>query len=101
MPDDIKYIEKKIIPILKRNDVEFAAIFGSRARGEAGSDSDLDVLVRFSVPIGLYDFIGLEQDLSEVLKAKVDLVSEESVHPYIKENVAKDLKILYGKRQYL
>lgn len=101
MSEDLKYLERKIIPILKRNDVEFAAVFGSRVRGEARLDSDVDILVRFSAPVGLYDFIGLEQNLSEVLDRKVDLVSEESVHPYIKSNVAKDLKVLYGKRRYI
>ena len=98
---DIDDIENKITPILKRNDVEFAGLFGSRVRGEEKPDSDVDILIRYSVPKGLFETIGLQQQLSEILKTKVDLVSEKYLHPYIKPNVKKDLKVLYGKRRYI
>lgn len=101
MKNDLKYIEKRVIPVLKRNDVEFAAVFGSYARGEAKEQSDIDFLIRFSVPKSLLDSIGLEQELSDVLGKKVDVVSEKYIHPYIKPNITKDLKVLYGKRRYI
>ena len=101
MKKDIKYIEKKIIPILKRNDVEFAAIFGSRARGESRPDSDLDIIIRYdqSKRKSLFDFIGLERRLKEALGIKVDLGTEDGLHPMIHPEVKKDLKVLYGQRQ--
>ena len=100
MINDLKYIEKRIIPILKRNDVEFAAIFGSRARGEARSDSDLDIIIRYNEfkRKSLFDLIGLEQELGDTLGIKVDLGTEGSLHPLVKPNVEKDLKVLYGQR---
>ncbi|MBI4127955.1 MAG: nucleotidyltransferase family protein [Parcubacteria group bacterium] len=94
-------IQNKIIPILKRNDVEFAALFGSHARGEARADSDVDLLVRFARPKSLLTIIGLEQELAEELQSKVDVITEQSLHPYIKDNVLKDLKIMYGERRYV
>jgi predicted nucleotidyltransferase len=51
-------------------------IFGSLARGEAGPDSDVDVLVDFEPGRSLLDLIGLQQDLSDVLGCNVDVVSE-------------------------
>ncbi len=101
MPDNLKYIEKKIIPILKRNDVEFAAIFGSRARGEGRPDSDLDIIVRFGKPKSLWDLIGVEQEIEDSLGIKVDLGTEGSLHPLVQPNVEKDLKVIYGQRQFV
>jgi len=81
--------------------VEFAGLFGSYARGEAKKSSDLDIVVRFSAPKTLFDLVGLQQELSKKLGKKVDLGIEKSIHPYVRPNVAKDLKIVYGQRRYL
>ncbi len=92
-------IKKKAVPILKKNGVEFAAIFGSHARGEARPDSDLDILIRFEKgnKKSLLDLIGLENDLKDYLGVKIDLVTEDAVHPYIKDSIKKDLILLYGQ----
>ena len=89
---------QKVIPILQQNDVEFAAVFGSYARGEATSESDIDLLVRFSKPKGFFAFGNLERKLSDTLKKKVDLVTEGALSPYIRSSVLKDLQVLYGER---
>lgn len=89
---------KKIIPILKSNNVEFAGIFGSYARREAKRGSDVDLLVRFNKPKSLFNIVSLQRELSEALNKKVDLVTEGALSPYIKDNVFNDLKIMYGKR---
>ncbi len=95
-------LAKKIIPILQANNVEFAGVFGSVARGEASNKSDVDLLVRFGNRlIGLFRFVGLERELSEALNHKVDLVSEKYLHRLIKDNVARDLKVIYGQRRYI
>src|SRR3989338_4964026 len=91
----LESIKKIIVPILKDNGAEFIGIFGSYARGENKSESDLDILVKFSKPKGLFDIIGLERELSEKLERKVDLVTQGALSPYIKDNVLKDLKIIY------
>lgn len=91
-------IVKNIEPILKANDVEFAGIFGSFARGEERADSDVDVLVRFKEKKSLLDIIALEMELSEHAHRKVDLVTERGLCPHIKERVFKDLQTIYGER---
>ena len=72
----------------RRSDIERLArlhgaynlrIFGSVARGEAGPDSDLDVLVRFETGRSLLDLVGIQQDLEELLGCKVDVVSERAL----------------------
>lgn len=93
-------IKLKTTPILKRHDVEFAGLFGSYARQEADSASDVDLVVRYSKPKGL-EHVRLALELEDVLKKKVDLITERSVDKYLKPFIAKDLKIFYGQRQQL
>ena len=69
-------------------------IFGSYARNENKKDSDLDILVQFEQTITLLDIIGLEQDLSEQLGIKVDLVTEKALHPAIKKHIEKDIQFI-------
>lgn len=92
-------LKAKIIPVLRQNGVEYAAIFGSTARGEATADSDVDILVRFDRDISLIEHIGVAQDLEDILNRKVDLITENSLSEHVAPNVKKDLTILYGKGQ--
>lgn len=94
--EKLQIIQKNAIPVLERNDVEFAGIFGSYARGEAKETSDIDFLVRFKKPKSLFDIIGVELELSETLKTKVDLVTEKALCRHIKDRVMADLQPIYG-----
>ena len=95
---NLSEIKNKISPILERNDIESAGVFGSYARGEATSDSDIDILVRLRSPKSLLDVIGLEMELSDVLRRKVDLVTEGGMCSHIKKDALKDLQPIYGGR---
>ncbi len=53
-------ISKKIEPVLRKHDVSFAGLFGSRARGEERADSDVDILVRFNKQKGLFEMVDLD-----------------------------------------
>lgn len=66
-----------------RYNVKTIGIFGSVARDEAHGQSDIDVLVEFEPPIGLFKFLELEELLSERLGGKVDLVSKKALKPEI------------------
>lgn len=90
--------KEKIIEICERNDIEFCAVFGSFARGEATATSDIDLLVRFSKPKGI-DWLDAAFEIEDALGKKVDLVTENSLHPLIRESVLADLQVLYGKRK--
>jgi hypothetical protein len=72
-------------------------IFGSYARGENSSQSDLDILVSldYSKRISLLDLIGVEQDISDELGIEVDLVTEKSLNPLIRPYVEKDVNFIY------
>jgi len=85
-------MQDKIKEVLSPFEPEYIGIFGSYARGEEHEESDLDILVKFGKRLNLFDLIGLEQDLSEMLGIKVDLVTENALSPLIKEFVEEDLK---------
>lgn len=90
--DTLKKICKKIIPILKKNGVVRAGIFGSYARGENNKKSDIDILVqvRKRQKFSLFDLTGLEMELEKALKKKVDLVTYRGISPYLKKYILKD-----------
>ena len=76
------------LPYLRKEfDVKSVGLFGSLVRGEETEESDVDVLVEFDRPIGLFKFMELESYLSETLGAEVDLVTRDSLNPLIRPKV--------------
>ncbi len=67
----------------ERYGVARIGVFGSVLRGEAGPDSDIDILVEFAQPVGFFKFLELEEYLTEALGCKVDLVSRKALKPHI------------------
>ena len=65
-------------------------LFGSIVRGEARDDSDIDLIVDFTKPVGLFDFIGLQQRLCAVLGRRVDLVTRAALKPRIRDRVLQE-----------
>ena len=64
-----------IISATRRIRPTLVGVFGSYARGEENDNSDLDILIDFDIKVDLLELIGLEQELSELLGIKVDLVT--------------------------
>lgn len=87
-------IRKKItiqLPFLRQKyNVKRLGIFGSVVRDQQRKGSDIDMLVEFTSPIGLFDFIRLEAFLAETLNQKVDLVSKKALKPIIKDDILKE-----------
>lgn len=69
--------------IIEKFHVSEIGVFGSYARGEHKKESDIDILVSFSKPIGFVTFMRLESYLSDILGKRVDLVTRRSLKPYI------------------
>ncbi len=55
-----------------------------------GRNSDIDILVDFPEAIGLFEFVGLKQELEELLGRKVDLVQYRAIKPLIRERILKE-----------
>jgi len=73
---------KTLLPLLREQyQVKTLEIFGSYVRGEARSDSDLHILVTFGETPSMFQFVALENFLSDQLGIKVDLVMKDSLKP--------------------
>ncbi|MDY6773996.1 MAG: nucleotidyltransferase family protein, partial [Candidatus Nanohaloarchaea archaeon] len=70
------------------------SIFGSYARGDETGESDVDVLVRFEERKSLLDIVRIERELSEEIGKDVDLVTQQSMSPYIQEKVAGEQEVI-------
>lgn len=77
--------------IQKKFKVKEIGIFGSYLRGKQGKSSDIDVLVEFSEPVGLFEFMDLEEYLQTLFGVKVDLVSKKALKPYIGERILREV----------
>ncbi len=80
----IKTVIQKVKPTL-------IGVFGSFARGEEHKGSDLDILIDFEKKVDLLELVGLEQELSELLGIKVDLITLRSVSPSLRSYIESDL----------
>ena len=79
--------DKRFKEILKRNKVKSISIFGSWATGEVREGSDVDFLVEFQERADLLDIVGLKLDLEELLGKKVDVVTRNSISPYLRDKI--------------
>jgi hypothetical protein len=77
----------EILEIAARHGARNVRIFGSVARGEARPDSDLDMLIEMDKGRSLLDHVALIQDLEDLLGCRVDVVTEKSLHWYIRDQV--------------
>ena len=76
---------------LRRMGVKSLSLFGSLARDEATDRSDVDLLVEFDRPIGLFHFIRVQQYLQEVLGVnRVDLVMPDALHEELRDDILRD-----------
>lgn len=75
---------------LKNFGVKSLLLFGSVARDEARTDSDVDLLVEFDQPVGLFTFVRLKRYLEEILETSVDLGTPDSLKSYLREPVLRE-----------
>jgi len=93
--EELVRLRELILSVLLPYGVKRVALFGSVVRGEDSPDSDIDILVSFREPIGLFALAGLRQELSERLGHPVDLVTEGFLSRYIRPYVEREKVILY------
>lgn len=92
--------QKQIIQqYFKTKPVQKAYIFGSHARSEQTKDSDLDILVDIDSKenISLFEFGRMLEDLKDLLKIDVDLVSEDGLSKYLRPFIDKEKILIYEK----
>ncbi len=77
---------------LRRLGVSHAAVFGSVARGEARTDSDVDVLVELdqNLPMGMFEYARLKLYINEILTGAGDVVNRRTLKPLVHDSIVRD-----------
>ena len=85
--DDILKVLHDSRPLLDVFGVAQLSLFGSFARDEGREDSDVDLLVEFNRPIGLFEFARLQRQLAERIGHPVDLVTPAALKPQLRDRI--------------
>ncbi len=94
MTTEVEANRPVILQIAARHGARNVRVFGSEARGEARTDSDLDLLVDMEPGRSLFDLVGFSQDLEDLLGRRVDVHTEASLHPRVLASVLADVRPL-------
>jgi predicted nucleotidyltransferase len=91
---DVERNRSAILEVAARYGARNVRVFGSVARGDDRPDSDLDLLVDMGHDRSLLDLVGLAQELESLLRRRVDVLTEDSLAPSIRQRIAADAHAL-------
>ena len=94
MVQTVRRIQEKLAPhranLAADYDVKRLGIFGSVVHGDATPQSDVDMLVEFTNPVGMFRFLDLEEALSHLLGSKIDLVTKGALKTLIRDEILRE-----------
>ena len=82
--------KREILRLASEHGMREIRVFGSFARRESTTESDLDLLVGIEPKRSYLDFVGFWQDVEETLGCKVDVVDDEGISPFIRDRILRD-----------
>ncbi|MFN4144497.1 MAG: nucleotidyltransferase family protein [Runella sp.] len=97
MKNFISYIKNKLADFWKDKPVKKAYVFGSIARGDFTSDSDIDILVEWDKDrlIGMIEYIKIMDSLENIFNKKIDLVATDGISEHFKSIIDKEKILIY------
>jgi predicted nucleotidyltransferase len=84
----------EILRIALSHGARHVRVFGSAARGESTERSDIDLLVDVESGRSLLDLVALSQDLEDLLGRRVDVLTDRSISPYLRDRIHSEAKPL-------
>jgi hypothetical protein len=92
----VQFDENRLADFCRRHGIVRLRLFGSAARGEDGPESDVDLIADFGVPIGYFELIRAEDDLSEFFGRPVDLLTEPAISKYMRGAVLASAQVIFA-----
>ncbi len=89
-PSTLQGVVSRAVPLMKKQGVVKAGIFGLYARGEQKKESDVDILVQLKKGDGYFELVGLELELKKALNLEVDLVPYGGLNPLLKKTILQN-----------
>ena len=80
---------------LRQYPVERVSLFGSFARNQDSTDSDIDLLIHFNETIDFFTLANIRLDLCELTKRQIDILTEKSLSETFRKRIQADLQIIY------
>lgn len=90
LDDLLQTKRQEILALAAKHGARNVRVFGSVARGEAGPESDIDLLVELDPKRSLLDHVALIQDLEDLLGRKVDVVTERGLHRSLRKRILQE-----------
>jgi len=92
---------EQLVAFCERNPILKLSLFGSVLRDDFDDESDLDMLVDVDpdAHVTLFDMVGMELELSEMLGRKVDLRTPQELSKYFRQRVLDDAEVQYVRRR--
>ena len=94
MPGIEQFPIEEIVSIVKKHGGSNPRVFGSRARGDAREDSDLDLLIKAGPTMSLLDVAAVQVQVEELLGLPVQVVTEGALHPMLRDDILAEAKPL-------
>jgi predicted nucleotidyltransferase len=97
--DRVAFPDQELAELCQAYYVRELSLFGSVLRDDFKEESDVDVLVEFEAdaPIGLFEFVRLKRELSELLGRDVDLVEKSGLKPRLRGPVLESAQVIYAQ----
>jgi predicted nucleotidyltransferase len=86
----VRILHEQQKELVERYHIASLSLFGSVARDEARVDSDIDIMVKFARPTGLFQFIDLKKRLEALFGCKVDIGKQRSLKPHLRARVLQE-----------
>ena len=86
----IEQYRQQILELAQQRGVQSISVFGSVARGDEGSESDIDLLVDPDPGCSLLDLISLKHDIEDLTGRNVDIVSKRGLSPYLADKIIEE-----------
>lgn len=93
---NLEKIKEIAVPILRKHGVVSAFLIGSYAKGEQDEKSDVDILIEYAPGVrkSLLARVKITNELKEALQKDVDVVTENSLSPYFREEVLREKRVI-------
>ncbi len=91
----VQFDERALAELCRRHAIIRLRMFGSAARGEMRTDSDIDLIADFGEPVGFFELIRAEENLSRFFERKVDLLTEAGISRFMRDDILNSAVLVF------